>query len=169
MGDGEGEIGEAGEEFLEGDLGFDAGELGAEAVVDAGAEGEVAIGMAVEIELVGVFEAGGVAVGGSERCEEHLTAADGVAAELGVGGDEAGLGDLGERDVAEQFLYGGFSQRPIGGELAELVGVGEKREDAVGDLVERCFVAGEEEQKDHRDELVFAETVAGFLGLNEGS
>ena len=69
--------------------------------MDAGAEGDVAVGVAAEVELVGVFEVALVAVGRGEAGEEHLAAADWIAAEFGVGAGVAGLGDLREGNVAE--------------------------------------------------------------------
>jgi hypothetical protein len=103
-GNGELEIGEACEEAIESDGGLDASELGAEAEVDAGAEGEVTVRLAVDVQPIGIFEDSGIAIGGGEAAKEHLTAADRLAAELGVRAGVAGLGDLGERNIAEQLL-----------------------------------------------------------------
>jgi hypothetical protein len=68
--DGEAELVAPGEEGGERDLGFRFGEGRAEASVDAVAEGEVALGVSVEVELVGIGEAGRVAVG-SAGGDEH--------------------------------------------------------------------------------------------------
>jgi hypothetical protein len=84
--------GEAGEELFESDFCFHAGQLGAEAVVDAGAKGDMAALMAAEIELVGAFKAALIAVGEGEAGEEHLAAADRVAIKIGVGAWVARLG-----------------------------------------------------------------------------
>src|ERR1700677_3366495 len=58
---------EAGEQGAEGDLGFHASQGSAQAVVNAVAEGEVAAGVAVEVEAVRVGEPGGIPVGGTVR------------------------------------------------------------------------------------------------------
>src|ERR1700677_2767105 len=60
---------EAGEQGAEGDLGLHAGPGSAQAVVNAMAEGEVAAGVAVEVEAVRVGEPGWIPVGGTGRRE----------------------------------------------------------------------------------------------------
>jgi hypothetical protein len=82
-GDGELERGEAREEVLKGDGGLDRSELGAEAEMDAGAECEVTARVAAEVKTIRILENTGIAVGGGETAEEHLAAADRLAAELG--------------------------------------------------------------------------------------
>jgi Mycothiol maleylpyruvate isomerase N-terminal domain len=74
-GDGQGEVGEAREEALERDGGLDAGEPGPEAIVDAGAKGEVAVRLAVNVQPLGILEDAGIGVGGGEAGEEHPSAA----------------------------------------------------------------------------------------------
>ena len=64
-GDRERDSREAGEQGAEGDLGLHAGQGSAQAVVDAVAEGDVAAGVAAEVEAVRVGELGGIPVGGS--------------------------------------------------------------------------------------------------------
>src|SRR5262249_3768189 len=105
-GDGDLDAGKAGEEPLERDGRLHASERGPQAHVDAGAEGDVAIGVAADVDLLGILEGGGIAVGGGEAGEDHLAAADGLAVELGVFAGVARLADLGKRDVAEELLGG---------------------------------------------------------------
>src|SRR5581483_3109614 len=61
------------EEGLQSHPELHAGEVGAEAAVDAGSEGEVAVAFAVDDELVGSFEHLGVAVAARE-VHQHLVA-----------------------------------------------------------------------------------------------
>ena len=56
-----------GEQGAEGDLGLHASQGSAQAVVNAVAEGDVAAGVAAEVEAVRVGELGGVPVGGTDR------------------------------------------------------------------------------------------------------
>jgi hypothetical protein len=104
---GEGEVGEAVEEGGEGVLGFETGERGADAVVDAVAEAEVGVVAAGEVEQVGLVEAGGVAVSGGEDDQDRVAGGDGLAAEGDRGGGVAPGGELHRAVVAEEFLDGG--------------------------------------------------------------
>src|SRR5262245_35702517 len=83
-GNGELEVGEAAEEVLQRECGLDPGELGAEADVNARAEGDVTVRLAADVQPLGVVEDGGIAVGGCEAGKEHPAAADRPAVELGV-------------------------------------------------------------------------------------
>src|SRR5262249_38095180 len=81
---GQPEVREAGKEALEGDGGLDPGKLGAETDVDAGAEGEVTVRLAVDVQPLGMVEDAGIAVGGGQAAKERLAAADRLAEKLGV-------------------------------------------------------------------------------------
>ena len=61
---------EASEEVGEGDAGFHACKGGAYAGVDAVAEGDVGIGLAGDVEAVGVWEYFFVAIGGADHGED---------------------------------------------------------------------------------------------------
>jgi len=62
----------AGEQGAEGDLSLHAGQGSAQAVVDAVTEGDVAAGVAAEVEAVRAGELGGIPVGGTGRDEDPL-------------------------------------------------------------------------------------------------
>ncbi len=70
------------------DAELEAGEVRAEAAVDAAAEGQVAVGLAVPDELPGVGELGLVDVGGAEERHHLLALADREAVDLGVAGGD---------------------------------------------------------------------------------
>ena len=61
-----------------------SGQVRAEAAVDPAAEGDVAVGLAVPADLIGIGELGLVGVGCAEEDEDLLTLHDGAAADLGV-------------------------------------------------------------------------------------
>ncbi|MBW3600953.1 MAG: hypothetical protein KY475_27265 [Planctomycetes bacterium] len=60
-----------------------------------GAEGEVAVRLATDVQPLGICKDVGIAVGGREAREEHLAAADRPAVDLGVLTGVVGLADLG--------------------------------------------------------------------------
>ena len=65
------EIRQAAQQRGDGDLGFDAGELGAEAEMDAAAERQRADVAARNVEPIGVGIDRGIAVGGAEQAENR--------------------------------------------------------------------------------------------------
>jgi hypothetical protein len=68
----------------EGDAHLDAGQLPAQALVDAVAEGQVAAVLPEQVEPVGGGEAFGVAVGGAEGQDDRRAGLDGLAVQLDV-------------------------------------------------------------------------------------
>lgn len=145
------------------DPGFHSGEGGAEAVVDAVAEGEVVAGAAGDVEAVGVGEVAGIAVGGSEADEEH-----GAGGKVDAGhGDGAGGGA--EQAMhggvpPEDFLDGGGEQVGAIGEELCLVGVRGEGGGTVADQVRGGFVAGDEEQDGEQGDLGCGEGL-GVVGV----
>lgn len=86
----EAESGEAFEQALQGDAGFQAGQVGGEAVVRAVGEGQLKAGFgAADVEPVRVGEDGRIAVGAGQRDADEVAAADGGRAEHGVAGGVA--------------------------------------------------------------------------------
>jgi hypothetical protein len=90
--------------------------------VQAVAEAQVVAGLAVDVEAITVGEVALVAVG--RAIEQHHDAAlgDHLAVVLDVLGHVAGL-DGGGGLVAEELLDGVRDERPVGRDLASLVGV----------------------------------------------
>jgi hypothetical protein len=74
-------MGERAQQGAERDLALHPRQRGAEAVVDAEAEGEVAVGVAEEVEVVGVDEDRLVAVGGGEDGVDEGAGGEGGAGE----------------------------------------------------------------------------------------
>ncbi len=72
--------------------------------MDAVAEGRVVAGVAVEVEVVGVVEDGGVAVGGLVDHEDALAFVDALAAEFEFGQSDALQSAVGDGQVAQGFL-----------------------------------------------------------------
>ena len=141
---------EAGQQLLEHDPHLEPGQVGAQAVVDAVAEGEVGVGAAPEVEADRVDEDLLVPVGRALP-EQHLVPGpDRVARQ--VGGDRGGapLGRRG-RGPAQDLLDRRRQQAEVGPQGGQLVGVVDQRGEAAGDGVPGGVGAGrEQEQKnDH--------------------
>src|SRR5690606_22149345 len=92
------------------------------APVDPDPEGEVAVDLAVEDDVVGVVEDLEVAVGGRERQEQPVAGSHGATADVGVGDHFAGHGD--GREHPEELFGGGVDEVGLGGEAVPVVGVG---------------------------------------------
>ena len=137
-----------------------------EATVDAAAEGDVAVDLAVEAHLVGVGELGLVGVGRSDHDHDLVAGLDRAAVELGV--LDGHPGDTHDRRLpAQQLLDGVGDERRVLDQLAPVVGVlGQEREHAVErgrDGVE----AGDEEQEADVQDVLAGEPVALHLGVEE--
>src|SRR5690606_14875766 len=116
---GQPERGEAVQQRGEGDAHLDAGQLLAQALVDAVAGGQVAAVLAGQVDRVGVGEAPGVAVGGVVRQDHRRAGLDRVAAELDVlqrGPHER----LGHAQVPHQLLHGAVDERGLGAQRLQL-------------------------------------------------
>ena len=107
-------VGEAGEEAGEGDLAFEAGEAHAGALVDAGAEGEVAVGAAGDVEAVRVGEAAGVAVGGADADGDEGAGGDGAGRRWWWGAVVHAVAELVAAFEAEDLLDGGAGEAGVG-------------------------------------------------------
>jgi hypothetical protein len=120
-----------------------------------------------DLECVRVRESGRIVVGRGQPDQHGLAARDDRAADLHVLLGEARQRRLQGTPVAQHLLDGCRRQAGIGLEAGQLLRVGQQREDAAGDQVDRRDVAGEEEDEDHRQELVLVEPVAVLLGVDE--
>jgi hypothetical protein len=83
------------------DLELDAGELLAEALVDAPAEGVVVAGVAGEVELLRLGERLRVPVAGGQRYDDAVAGLDLGALELEVLGGDPALPELGDGQIAQ--------------------------------------------------------------------
>jgi hypothetical protein len=97
------------EECREGAAGFRLGEGRAQAVVDAGSEGEVLVRLAVKYELVGTVELVRISVGRSGDDHDDVPAGNLATTEFEVRDGAPGRG-LHGTVVAEQFVDGGHSE-----------------------------------------------------------
>jgi hypothetical protein len=89
--------------------------------VDSGAEGEVVVAGAVDVEPVRVGEVVRVAVGGRDEGEEVLAAGDAVAADVDLGQGDA-PGELERGGVAEGLVDGLARPGGVGAQGGPLVG-----------------------------------------------
>ena len=146
---------------------FPAGQVCAEAeVLAVAAEGEVVVGLAADVELVGVVEDVLVAVGGGVPEHDGLALADGLAAQLYV--LDGGALELDhDGGPAQDFLDGGGHQLGVRDEVFELVGVVEQRLDAAGDRVAGRLVAGGQQQHEVAVDFGGAQLPAVHLGAEQ--
>src|SRR6185295_9863110 len=79
------EVGKAREQMTEHDAELASGQVGSEAEVRAAAaEGHVEVGLAPDVELLGIVERPGIAVGGGKEQGHPVTGLDGLPPELVV-------------------------------------------------------------------------------------
>lgn len=143
------------------DPGLQAGERGTQAEVDAVAEGDMAAGVAGDVEAVGVVEAEGVASGVGDHGEHDLAATgDHRAGDVDRVEGEAEGGGLQRSVVAQHLLDRAVDEGQIGAQRGELLRVGEQRQHAVGDEIAGGLVAGDQQQLGHAQEFFVAEPVA---------
>ena len=152
-GDGEAQVREAGEQATEGDIGFEPGQRGAEAVVGSVAEREVPAGATGDVEAIRVIDQRRVAVGGTEADEHLLAGGKGDAVELDRFGRDP-EGGVGNGSGEPQHLLDSVGEQ--GGVVeqdSELVGVVEQGDDAVADEAAGGVVAGHHELEERREHL----------------
>ncbi len=160
------DVWEAAEEFLEDDFDFESGEAGAEAEVFADAEGEVVVGVAGDVEGIGVCEVVFVAVDGGVPHDDAVAFGNGLAVDLCVGGGDAGhVGDGG--GPAEDFFDGAIDEVWVIAEELPLFGVFGEGVHAAGDGVACGFVAGDEEEEAEEEDVHVAELFAFDFGVDE--
>src|SRR5581483_8242161 len=151
----EAEFGDAGQPFLEGDAELEAGEVGAEAAVDAETEGDVAVLRAVEDDPVGV----------GERQEDLVPGLKDVAVEFDFFDDEAGHGDGGVGP--EEFFGGGGEEPGMLDEPVAVVGMTGEMPEAGADGAPSGVDPGEEQDPQRAEDVRFAELLAAELGGEE--
>ena len=94
--------GEALERLIDQNPQLEAGERGSEAEVAAACAERLVLGVACDVEAVGVLVAGLIAVGGRVPHHDLLALADRLPVQLGVAG--GGAGEMGERREHAQRL-----------------------------------------------------------------
>src|SRR5690606_36016094 len=132
----------------------------------AAAEADLRVGVAADVEDLGVLEDGGVAVGGAVEDDDLVVFLDVLAAEhLVAGGGAAEEVDGG--DPADDLVGGRGGEGGVGDEAGPLVGVFEEGEHAARGRVAGGLVAGDDEEEDEEVELVLGERLAVLVGLQE--
>src|SRR6185437_16033599 len=101
-----GQAGQAGEQGAQRDFAVHSGKGGAQAEVASGGEAEVRVGVAADVEPVGVGEGGGVAVGGGQEQQVRLPGRAGDAVDVGVSPWSC-PGEGGRGDQSQHFLHRG--------------------------------------------------------------
>ena len=144
-------------EGLQGLLTLNPNQGGAQAVVDASAEGHVGIGPAGNVEVVGVLELAGVPVGRGDEPADTLVLLDHPFPQFHVLGGDAGDG-LDGGVVAQALLVGlDVHALNVAAQEVVLVGVADEGQDAVAQQVNGGLVAGQEQKGGVGDDLVAAE------------
>ena len=145
------------EDLVQGDAALQAGERGAETEVDAVAEGQVVVDLAVDVEAVRVGESSLVAVRRGGQEEHRAALRDHRAVVLDVGGHVPGL-DRGGGLVAEQLLDGAGDEAAVLGQLLQLVRVVGQHLAGPADQAGGRLVAGRRQQADVAQHLVAGES-----------
>ena len=144
-----------------------AGEMLAEAHVRSTAEGDVLIGRAGEVEVVGVGETGRIAVGGAEVHHHLVASGDGRVADAGVAGGRAAHVD--HRAGEAQQLLARRIEAPI--EVVHqpgfLVGIGGQGEKACGQQVAGGVAASVDQQQEEQQEFRIGEAAAVDLAIEQ--
>ena len=156
---------EAGDELLDRHLQLEAGEVRAEAAVDAEAEGGVAVLLPVDDERVGILEHVRITVGGRERQQHVVVLLHRAAVEVDVLGDHAGHRDRGVR--TEELLERERHHLGIVGETLTVLRVLREVPDRRTDRRPRRVDAGDEQQEDRAADVLRGELVAVDLDLEQ--
>ena len=123
------------------------------------AEGDVRVGVAADVEAIGVGEHRLVAVGRCVVDDDLVARGDLLAGELGVlGGGAAELDD--RRGVPQHLLDRGRDEPEIGPQPRELAGVAGQRQQGVGDEVAGGVVAGDDQELEEAVQVVVGEPLA---------
>jgi phthalate 4,5-dioxygenase oxygenase subunit len=157
-------------EVAEGDGGLQPGQRGAEAQVDAAAEGDLPAPVAPDVEPVRVGEGGGVAVGGRQDGVDVLAWRDGDAAELDLFWSDPQQAVAGRSLVAEDLLHGRGDDVRVRPHVVVGIRVGEEQVHPVGDQVLGGAEPGRVQQHAVGDDLVVGQRLLRRLigfGLDE--
>src|SRR3984893_12690428 len=141
---------------------LDTRELMAEAKVNSGAEGQMPVRPALEIELLGSFVCLRIEVCGRQHGHDLETLFQPDAAKLDVLADQARFGELYGRDEPQKFLYRQTNPRPILFEPIAQRRIFQKLINRAANEVSGGLVPREQQQEQHRHHFVTAD-VSAFL------
>ena len=135
-------------------LGLEPGQRRAQAVVDAGGEGEVAGCLrAVEVRRIGFGEDGRVPAGAGQQQRHPVTGSEPLSGELGLDvGDP--VGHLDRRVEPQHLLGGGTGHAGVVPQPGPQLRAVQQRRDRVPDQVHGRLEAGDEQQVAHDHEVV---------------
>ena len=157
---------EALQQRLEDDPALKPRERGAQAIMDAPAQGQVGTLGTADVEAVGMVEGLRVAIGGADQEDDVVLPAQFEPVHLAVR-EGAAEERLGRRIVAQQFFHRGGDQARILAQPPELVRVAQQREHPVADQVGGGLVAGDQEQAQHVERLALGQPLALVLHLHQ--
>jgi hypothetical protein len=121
---------------------------------------KVMVWCALNVELQRIVEGARIDTGSAQDRKDGTAARNDPAWYLDIGGRELWFGSVNRAAEAQEFLYGRADDFGFLLQLLERLGMLEQCEYTVGEKMYCGFVAGDDEQEDHRDELVFAEAFA---------
>ena len=128
------------------DLGLHARERHARAGVDAGRKGEVAIGLAADIETIRVGELCGIAIGGADADVNIAPRRDRYPAQMDIP-RRTPIAELVRAFHPQEFFDRGVDALRIAAQIAHRIGIADQKIDAVADEIRGGLVA-RVEQKD---------------------
>ncbi|RMS44897.1 hypothetical protein ALP65_04668, partial [Pseudomonas aeruginosa] len=161
------EVGEAREQALDGDPPLQPGQRGADAVVHAEAVAEMAIGVAGEVEAVGIVEALGVVVGGQVGDQDVFAGGNGDPVQFYVFHGEAQHRGAHRAVVADQFFHGVGQEFRLRPQQRQLLRVDQQGDQRVADHVHGGLEAAHHQQVGHGDEFRLAQLAALVGGLHQ--
>lgn len=146
------EMAEAGQQRGERHLAFQPGQRRAEAVVDAAAEGHMAVGVTGDVEAARIGEGRRVTVRRSEHQHDLIAGPDPPTGQVEVLGGNP-LGDLDRAVEPEQLVDGTGDQLGRAPQQLKLARSAQQGEDAVADEVHSRLVPGDQEKHREVDDL----------------
>src|SRR5690349_11472837 len=135
----------------------------AKAEMDASAEGDMPVRPPPKIEPFRMLVRGRIEIGGGQQGHDLVAALEPDAAKLDVLAHEARLGELHRRDEAQEFLDRDIGSSPILFQPVAQTRILQKLVDRARDEMRRGLVSREQEQEDHRHDLVATELLALLL------
>src|SRR5262249_32300867 len=145
------------EQGLECASALDARQLMAKAKMNSGAESDMPIWLALEIELFRIDIGVRIEVGGCQHRHDPVALLQLHTAELDVLADVARLGELHGRDETQEFLDRQAGAVPVLLQPVAQAGVLQELISGAADQMRGRLVPREQEQEDHRHHLIAAD------------
>ena len=169
VGDGESQLREASQQRAQGDVPLQAGERGAEAVMDAVPEGEMADARTVDVEHLGIVVGVLVAVR-RRQADDDLGAGRNRHAAQFDRFDGVSKRRVRDRRVeAQELLQRRLEPFGIATQQRQLTRVAEQGDDAVADEARGRVVTGDDQLEDRREQLPGVEALVPVAGGDQGA